>query len=128
LTDRGAWLTPPLLCEKFANAESALDHRAIGDSGASVGLFQLHERGGGRGMSLTDRQNPVLNAQRMVAETRAAWGNTWGNYRSLRDATANNASVSELAGLFAVHVERPADRDKAYSVRSASVATLFPGA
>lgn len=110
-----------------ANAESSLDHRAIGDGGKSVGLFQLHESGGGRGMSVADRQNPVLNARRMVAETRAAWRATWGGYRSLADAVAGAATAAELAGLFAVHVERPADRDKAYQMRSASMATLFPG-
>lgn len=110
-----------------AQAESALDNKAIGDGGASVGLFQLHERGGGRGMSVADRQDPTLNARRMVQETKAAWNATYGNYRSLSSAVAASAAVPELAGLFAVHVERPADRDGAYFARSASAKTLFPG-
>lgn len=110
-----------------ANAESSLDNKAIGDGGASVGLFQLHERGGGRGMSVADRQDPVLNARRMVQETKAAWNATYGNYRSLSSAVAAGAAVPELAGLFAVHVERPADKDGAYFARSASAKTLFPG-
>ena len=93
-----------------AIAESQLANTATGDGGASVGLFQLHERGGGRGMSVEQRMNPVANTQRIISELKAAYRNSWQGYRSLADAEAAGADVGELAGLFAVHVERPADR------------------
>jgi len=97
-----------------AIAESQLANTATGDGGASVGLFQLHERGGGKGLSAEQRQNPVLNTQRIISELRAAYRSTWQGYPSLADAEAAGADVGELAGLFAVHVERPADRAGEY--------------
>ena len=42
-------------------AESGGDPRAVGDEGASVGLFQLHERGMGAGLGEL-RFDPELNA------------------------------------------------------------------
>ena len=97
-----------------AIAESQLANTATGDGGASVGLFQLHEKGGGRGLTVEQRQNPVINTQRIISELRAAYRNSWQGYRSLADAEAAGADVGELAGLFAVHVERPADRAGEY--------------
>lgn len=107
-----AGYTPRMALAAVTNAiaESQLANTATGDGGASVGLFQLHERGGGRGLTVDQRQNPVINTQRIISELKAAYGNTWQGYRSLADAEAAGADVGELAGLFAVHVERPADR------------------
>lgn len=100
-----------------AIAESQLANTATGDGGNSVGLFQLHARGGGAGMTVQERQNPLLNTQRIISELRDAYTNTWQGYRSLAAAEAAGADVGELAGLFAVHVERPADRPGEYAKR-----------
>lgn len=112
----GAGYSPRMALAAVTNAiaESQLANTATGDGGASVGLFQLHERGGGKGMTAEQRQNPVLNTQRIISELRAAYRSTWQGYRSLADAEAAGADVGELAGLFAVHVERPADRAGEY--------------
>jgi TP901 family phage tail tape measure protein len=57
----------PAIALALAKAESTLNPRAIGDAGASVGLFQLHERGQGAGMSVADRQDPWKNAEAFLS-------------------------------------------------------------
>lgn len=108
-----------------AFAESALVELAIGDGGKSVGLFQLHEAGGGAGMSVEQRKNPTLNTRRIIEETRAAWNATTGGVESLATADSRGASAAELAGLFGYHVERPADRVGAISKRAELSRQLF---
>ena len=53
-------------------AESGGDPNAVGDSGHSVGLFQLHDRGMGAGMG-DDRYNPEKNARVGVAGLAGSW-------------------------------------------------------
>ena len=57
-----------------AYAESRLDASAAGDGGKAIGLFQLHEAGAGRGMSVEERSDPVTNTWRIVAELYARGG------------------------------------------------------
>lgn len=100
-----------------AMKESGLNRYAVGDGGKSVGLFQLHEGGGGKGMSVAQRQDPVLNTRRIIEEYRAAQNKTSGKdmsrgnavvpMESLSAAYARGATVAEMAGLFGFHVERP---------------------
>jgi hypothetical protein len=80
--------------------ESRGDHRRIGDGGHSVGLFQLHDRGEGAGMSVAQRMNPALNAHIAMSEfTRHRYS---GN-----------------PGVWAASAQRPADRFQfAYLVNS----------
>jgi TP901 family phage tail tape measure protein len=59
----------PAIALALAKAESNLNPRAIGDSGASVGLFQLHERGMGAGMG-AGRFDPWANAERFLGDAR----------------------------------------------------------
>lgn len=43
------------------NQESGWDPFAVGDSGHSIGLLQLHDQGQGAGMSVIERQDPATN-------------------------------------------------------------------
>lgn len=108
-----------------AKAESNLNPSAVGDGGKSIGLFQLHESGGGRGMSREQRMDPVLNTRRIIEEMRAVWNKTSDGIESLSNAVARGASVGELAGLFSYHVERPADRVGSIYVRQSLARRLF---
>jgi hypothetical protein len=108
-----------------AKAESNLNPSAVGDGGKSIGLFQLHESGGGKGMSREQRMDPVLNTKRIIQEMRAVWNKSSDSIESLSDAVARGASVGELAGLFSYHVERPADRVGSISVRQRLARKLF---
>lgn len=118
-----------------ADAESGLNHMAMGDNGKSVGLFQLHENGGGKGMSAADRQNPRLNTRRIISEYAAAKSRTSGvdlsqgkkvvPMESLDAAYARGATVGDLAGLFAFHVERPWDLVGEKEKRAARARSTF---
>lgn len=102
-----------------AIAESGLNPNAVGDRGASVGLFQLHERGGGAGMSVEERKDPVKNTRRIIREARRAHGFMWLVGRGVRD-------LSQLASAFSTYVERPADKVGEAFRRAALAAKHFP--
>ena len=95
-----------------AKAESNIGTHLVGDGGASVGLFQLHERGAGAGMALPringqpDPKDPrfdsVKNTDRIIEEVRQYGGNLMAAYKS-------GATVATLAGIFARDIERPAN-------------------
>jgi len=103
-----------------ALAESMLNNEAVGDGGSSVGLFQLHERGGGHGMSVEDRKNPTLNTRRIIDQAKKAKG-------FMAKVHAGVTSVPELAAAFSTYVERPADKPGNEVKRAAMVARYFPG-
>ncbi len=82
-------------------AESGWRTDAVGDAGASVGLFQMHERGAGAGMTREQRADPNTAAAKMVPQFVQAYD---------RIKAANpNLSGAELASLVAATVERPQD-------------------
>ncbi len=54
-------------------AESGGNPGAVGDNGASVGLFQLHERGMGSGLTRGQRSDPDTNAGRAVPALASAY-------------------------------------------------------
>lgn len=88
-----SWLTDAAVVNAWH--ESALDPNAIGDSGLSVGLFQLHERGAGAGLSVEARQDPDANILRIIQEAEQ------------RGASAQRGrSNAELTVWFANQVER----------------------
>jgi len=87
-------------------AESRIHNNRIGDSGKSVGLFQLHENGGGRGLSVAQRKNPIVNTRRIISEMEAS---KMMGFLPLR-------SADSAAYLFCWWVERPAHRDKPYQI------------
>lgn len=82
-----------------AYAESRLDPKAEGDGGLSIGLFQLHAKGAGSGLSTAEREDPVVNTRRIVETVQGPQG---APVRGARGRATN----AELASLFAQHVER----------------------
>lgn len=88
-----------------AYAESGLNPGAVGDGGHSVGLFQLNDWGGGHGMTVEERKNPVTNIRTILRREVLA-----GMGRRLRAADQNKASVEELTNLFCQDIERPKDK------------------
>jgi hypothetical protein len=104
-----------------AVAESGLNPNAVGDSGASVGLFQLHERGAGKGMTVAARKDPVTNTKRIAEEYDRYGGKIRAAY------AAGERDIGKLAGMWSTHIERPADKAGEASRRAARAAKLFPG-
>jgi hypothetical protein len=104
-----------------AFAESSLNPKAIDASGTAVGLFQLADNGAGAGLSVTQRQDPVINTRRIIKEVKSKWG------APLLAAYASGVrDVRTLAGLFCRHIERPARVDLTSARREALTAKLFP--
>ena len=112
-----------------AKAESNLDPGAVGDNGASVGLFQLYDRGAGAGMALPrgpsgqpdprdPRFSPTKNTARIIEEVKRYGGN-------LSAAHEAGASVAMLAGIFARDIERPANVELRMAEREALARTMF---
>jgi soluble lytic murein transglycosylase-like protein len=63
---------PPLFLKAVMLIESGGDPGAVGDSGHSVGLFQLHDQGYGHGMGDL-RFDPEANADRAAKGLAEAW-------------------------------------------------------
>lgn len=63
---------PPLFLKAVMLSESGGRPDAVGDSGHSVGLFQLHDRGYGAGMG-DSRFDPETNADRAAKGLAEAW-------------------------------------------------------
>jgi hypothetical protein len=114
-----AGFSPYVAAAAVANAyaESRLNPAAVGDKGASVGLFQLHERGAGAGMSVEQRQDPVVNTRRIIETARRS-----GPFMAL---ATTSTSVGDLAAAFSTHVERPRDTLGAETARRGYVAYLY---
>lgn len=63
---------PPLFLKAVMLSESGGRPDAVGDSGHSVGLFQLHDQGYGHGMG-DSRFDPEVNAERATKGLAEAW-------------------------------------------------------
>lgn len=63
---------PPLFLKAVMLIESGGRPDAVGDSGHSVGLFQLHDQGYGHGMG-DSRFDPEANADRAARGLAEAW-------------------------------------------------------
>jgi hypothetical protein len=106
-----------------AYAESRLDPMARGDSGKSIGIWQLHEKWAGRGMSVADRQD-VTKATRRILEV---YGGSQG--APLRkEVAAGERNLGRLAYLWSLHVERPTGKEVEALRRRGLALLLFPGA
>jgi tail lysozyme len=104
-----------------AKAESGLNPTAAGDGGKSVGLFQLHVNGAGKGMSVEERKDPVKNTARIAQEYASKWG------APLRAAyAAGTRDVGEFAALWSKNIERPSDTLGAMAYRRALALRTFP--
>lgn len=120
---RNAGLGERVIGAAIANAwvESGLNPNAIGDNGASVGLFQLHKRGAGTGLSVEFRKDPRNNTKTILErEVLAKRGNT------LRTREKEGAGVGELAAIFSRDIERPAATQHNMKLRKALAEEMFP--
>ena len=90
----------PMVALALAKAESSLNARARGDSGHSVGLFQLHDAGQGAGMSVAAREDPTTNARKFLQSHSQLFAQLKGQ---IKDTT-------ELVRQFGVAAEQPADQ------------------
>ena len=85
-----------------AYAESGLRAGTGGDHGNSIGLFQLHAKCAGRGLSVEQRKNPRINTKTILQrEVLTRRGDR------LRNEARNGASVQKLAIIFSQDIERP---------------------
>lgn len=82
-------------------SESRWDTDAVGDRGASVGLFQLHSAGLGSGLSVAERQDPDVQF-RIMAPEYTHWWEYWG---------AAGYADADRAVLTCAYAERPLDYD-----------------
>ena len=104
-----------------AYAESGLNPAAVGDGGRSVGLFQLHERGAGHGMSAKARMDPAKNTERIYTVYAGKYG------QPIRTAyNDGERSIPVLSALWSTHVERPANKKTEEVKRRAIALRLFP--
>lgn len=113
---------PPLVAAAAvvnAYAESRLDPKAVGDSGRSIGLFQLSSRGAGAGMSVASRQDPTTNARTLIAKEARALA-------KVKSAAAKGASLGDLVEMFSTFVERPGDKPGEAMKRRLYAVRLFP--
>jgi hypothetical protein len=77
--------------------ESGGDTHARGDNGKSYGLWQLHQDGSGRGMSIEERCDPNLACDRMMPEFNH-WFDEW---------SAEGRQATDLAVRTYLCAERP---------------------
>lgn len=103
-----------------AIAESGLNPDAVGDSGNSVGLFQLNSGGAGHGMSLEERKDSLTNVRTILEREVLAGGG-----KNLISQAIKGASPSKLAAIFSRDVERPRDTEGAMRTRERMTAKYF---
>ncbi len=82
--------------------ESGGNPNAIGDNGHSVGLFQLHDRGVGHGMSVEQRKDPHVQFEAMMPRFVDAY----------RSGLAKGLDGAQLA----IHIAREAERPAAWAL------------
>ncbi len=104
--------------------ESDLSNYAAGDSGRSIGLFQLYDSGAGKGMTIEERQDPKKNTLRIIEETDIYGKRSYSDGRTnLMTAYDNGASLADLAIIFGRDIERPANKGAG---RDKTARSLFP--
>ena len=92
-------------------AESGGNQYAVGDGGASVGLFQLHERGVGYGLTVEERYDPQKQFDLMAPRIKNAY----------EQAIAEGLVGRDLIARVGVLAERPADQTGAAYARASDV-------
>jgi len=90
----------------IAYSESRFDPAAIGDNGASAGLFQLHERGRGQGMTVAQRQDPETNIARSLPELFGAFVQTGAVATPQAVAEVSRIAQRPLASAWQAAVQR----------------------
>lgn len=103
--------------------ESTLNPNAVGDSGASVGLFQLHIRGAGSGLTTETRKDPRTNARIILKrEVLGSFGE-----KLIRAAKNPNSTVAQLTAIFCERIERPRNKEIQGQRRARTAMQFFPG-
>ena len=107
-----------------AKGESGLNPDAIGDSGNSVGLFQLNIYGAGHGLSVEYRKDPENNVKTIIERELTA-ATKWGaKFRDVAHSPA--ATVGDVTEAFCRFVERPKNLDADSAKQRAIAAKLWP--
>lgn len=112
--------------------ESNLKPEAVGDGGNSVGLWQLNIRGAGAGMTVAERQDPVIATKRILEEFVRRASSAWFRNPITRDIAAGVArqpkmapSIGEYAKAWAIEVERPKYQAAEGALRQRTADRLF---
>ena len=110
----------------IANAigESGLNPDAVGDSGHSVGVFQLHDQGGGHGMTHAQRSDVATATQALIDRELRSGSKHGRNWREVADNPAS--SLGDLTEAWCRFVERPKNQDADSASRRAIAAKLWP--
>lgn len=113
-----------------AYAESGFNNHASGDSGKSIGLFQLHQNGGGSGMTKEQRSDVVTNVTRMldsIAGRPVPKRPDKIAAKFKKVVTSGQNDLSKLTFAFCRYFERPRYGDKDANARAATARAMFPG-
>jgi len=103
-----------------AYAESGLNASAVGDSGNSIGLFQLNmPKGAGRGHSAQELKDPRKNAEIILSVERSA-------ISKIEDAVRAGAGLAAATALWTKLVERPKNVVSDMAKRQALALRLYP--
>lgn len=85
-----------------AIAESNLDPNAVGDHGKSVGVFQLHENGMGKNMSISDRKDVSISATKVA--------NAMLKDKTMMLLQKRCAPIDDMIRHFTTHIMRPSNK------------------
>ena len=101
-----------------AISESKLKSEAIGDHGASVGLFQLNKKGLGKRMSIEHRQDPHINAMVVGVQILKS--------PRLLEGESAGATIPELTAIFSDEIMRPKNKEENRISRAKLAKVIFP--
>jgi hypothetical protein len=105
-----------------AVAESGLDPGAVGDTGKSVGIYQLRSPGLGSGMSFAERSDAATASARIAEEFRTGTGRA-----TLATWEAGERDVGKLTAKLTRELFRPTDKETKAADRAALAMEIFPG-
>lgn len=106
---------PPEIILSLIQAESGGNQYIVGDSGASVGLFQLHERGVGYGLTVEERYDPETQFRLMAPRIQAAY----------QQGVALGLTGRDLAMYTGYYAEKPAAGSEANYAYAYDVVTGY---
>ncbi len=120
LIDNG--ITPRLARAATVNAlaESNLDPNVIGDSGNSVGVFQLNRRGMGKNMSIESRKDVTVSSIKVA--------NAMRKDKVMMSLQERCASIDEMIRQFTLRIMRPSNKVKKSLQRVKLAKKVIPNA
>jgi len=119
-----AGIPPAVIAAAVVNAwaESRLNPLVVANEpkgGQSVGLFQLYDYGLGHGLTVQQRQDPVLNTRVVIAAYQKLG-------KPIATAAARGAGIPELTAMWTKYIENPSSSAEKGAERAAYAARLFP--